>query len=71
MDIDGYLAHHHDMIVLKSIDDAMKEADRNVQAIQRRYQFPIFNREYFVISIDYSGGPTMNGATFETTILLL
>ena len=37
VDIEGYLAHHHDMIVLKSIDDAMKEADRNAQAIHRRY----------------------------------
>lgn len=37
VDIEGYLAHHHDMIVLKSINDAMKEADRNAQAMHRRY----------------------------------
>lgn len=36
-DIDGYLAHHHDMIVLSAIEDARRASEEDVQEMQRRY----------------------------------
>jgi len=36
-DIDGYLAHHHDMIILTAIDEARHGAEDHVHEMQRRW----------------------------------
>jgi hypothetical protein len=35
-DIEGYLAHHHDMIVLTAVEEARQGAEEHVQEMQRR-----------------------------------
>jgi hypothetical protein len=35
-DIEGYLLHHHEMIVFSAIDEARKIADEDVIHIQRK-----------------------------------
>lgn len=36
-DIEGYLSHHHDMIILSAIDEARRVAEKDVSDIQKRY----------------------------------
>ncbi|KAJ1431638.1 hypothetical protein B484DRAFT_478882 [Ochromonadaceae sp. CCMP2298] len=36
-DIEGYLAHHHDMIVLTAVEEARQGAEEHVQEMQRRW----------------------------------
>jgi hypothetical protein len=36
-DIEGYLAHHHDMIFLSVIDEARKKTEKDVRTTQMRY----------------------------------
>lgn len=36
-DIEGYLAHQHDMIILTAIEEAKQGAEDHVQEMQRRY----------------------------------
>ena len=35
-DIDGYLSHHHDMIILTAIDEAKRGAEYDVREMHRR-----------------------------------
>ena len=35
-DIDGYLAHNHDLIILTAIDEAKRGAEDDVREISRR-----------------------------------
>lgn len=36
-DIEGYLLHHHEMIIFSAIDEARKIADEDIQRIQQKY----------------------------------
>lgn len=36
-DLEGYLAHHHDMIILTSIEESRQLAEQHLQNMQRRY----------------------------------
>jgi hypothetical protein len=38
-DIDGYLAHNHDLIILSAVDEARRGAEDDVREISRRF-FP-------------------------------
>ena len=35
-DIEGYLAHHHDMIILTTIEDVRRGAEDHMHEMQRR-----------------------------------
>lgn len=35
-DIEGYLAHHHDIIILGAIEDARRAADDDAETMERR-----------------------------------
>ena len=37
VDLDGYLAHHHDMIVLNAVDDSIRLTEDFVKHSQRKY----------------------------------
>lgn len=36
-DLEGYLAHHHDMIILTSIEESRQLAEQHLQSMQRRW----------------------------------
>lgn len=35
-DIEGYLAHHHDIIILGAVEDARRAIEDDAQAMERR-----------------------------------
>lgn len=35
-DIEGYLAHHHDIILLGAVEDARRAAEDDAQTMERR-----------------------------------
>ncbi len=37
-DIEGYLSHHHDMIILSAIDESRKIAEEDANTTQKKYQ---------------------------------
>ena len=41
-DIEGYLTHHHDMIILNAINEAKRGAEYDVREMHRRYYFLLF-----------------------------
>ena len=36
-DIEGYLAHHHDIIILGAVEDARRASEVDADAMERRY----------------------------------
>ena len=50
-DLEGYLAHHHDMIILTSVEESRQLAEQHLQSMQRRHvHLFIF---YFVHIFDF------------------
>ncbi len=41
-DIEGYLSHHHDMIILSAIDESRKIAEEDANTTQRKSEFSLF-----------------------------
>lgn len=41
-DIDGYLAHNHDLIILSAVDEARRGAEDDVREISRRFFLFLF-----------------------------
>lgn len=44
-DIDGYLAHNHDLIILSAVDEAKRGAEDDVREISRRF-LRVINRTF-------------------------
>ena len=36
-DIEGYLAHHHDIIILGAVEDARKASEDDAETMERRF----------------------------------
>jgi hypothetical protein len=45
-DIDSYLAHHHDIVILNTIEEAKRGAEEDVQELHRRYLYCQFQARF-------------------------
>ena len=52
-DIEGYLAHHHDIIILGAVEDARRAAEKDAQAAEQRLSliFPLCTVSYMKLCI--------------------
>jgi len=59
-DVEGFLSHHRDVVILDAINEARKSAEIDISVMQRRCSCIIFDFDHFV-KVSFTDGRVKTG----------